>query len=455
MPRSVGVIIPTALTLFSMFFGAGNLIFPPMLGQAAGEHFLPAMLGFLLGGIGLPVLTIITMAMTGSDVRSLGARAGKVFNIAFCVVAYLSVGAMYAIPRTGAVSYSAVVDPVLQPVGESSTMVAHAGFNALFFSLALLLALYPGKIVANLGKILTPILLGLLLLLLGLVLSNEAHVQPQSPQPPYDHAALTAGFLEGYLTMDSIAALAFGILVISALRSHNNRPTSGDDEQQSILSRAIIVSLIAGALLSAVYIGLGLIGLHTTEHFDDGAVMLAQAAHEVLGPYGQLAFGLTVLLACMTTAVGLLAATSEFFHRLIPGVSYRAWLCAFSFISFAIASLGLSAVLQIAAPIIAFIYPIVITLVLATLSGRIFKASARLEADPTFWAFRLSAWTTAFFSAWALLEQLGVIAIGLGALPLASQQLAWVTPALCAYALGLAADLIGHSKKKGERVHAV
>lgn len=451
--KPAGVIIPTALTLFSMFFGAGNLIFPPILGQLAGEHFTPAILGFLLGGIGLPVLTVITMAMTGSDVRSLGARCGKSFNIAFCVVAYLAVGAMYAIPRTGAVSYSAVVDPVLQPVGDANALVAHAGFNALFFALALLLALHPEGIVNALGKVLTPILLGLLVLMVTLVLWHFGNTPAGTALAPYDHKPLTAGFLEGYLTMDSIAALAFGILVVSALRPQ---------AEHSVLKSATAVSLIAGGLLAAIYLGLGLIGLHfhgTTydgfnDGFNDGAVLLAHSAHEVLGPWGQLIFGLTVLLACMTTAVGLLAATSEFFHRLMPGIAYRSWLVTFTVVSFFIASLGLSTMLSVAAPLIAFIYPIAITLVIATLSGRIINSSVRGSQDPTLWSFRFAAWTTALCSALATAQALGVPGASVDWLPFAQEQLAWVVPALLAYVLGLMLDGVRYRKELGAR-HAV
>ncbi|AZA11904.1 branched-chain amino acid transport system II carrier protein [Corynebacterium gerontici] len=441
MRKPAGVIIPTALTLFSMFFGAGNLIFPPMLGQLAGDHFAPAMIGFLLGGIGLPVLTVITMAMTGADVRSLGARAGNIFNIAFCVVAYLAVGAMYAIPRTGAVSYSAVVDPVLQPVDGANAVVAHAGFNALFFAVALLLAVHPEGIVSALGKVLTPILLVLLVLLVGMVLWWFGDTPVAAAQAPYENSPLTAGFLEGYLTMDSIAALAFGILVVSALRTR---------AATSVLKPAIAVSLIAGGLLGAIYVGLGLIGLHFDGRFDDGAVLLAQSAHEVFGPWGQLVFGLTVLLACMTTAVGLLAATSEFFHRLIPGVSYRSWLITFTLVSFAIASLGLSTMLSIAAPLISFIYPIAITLVIATIAGRIFNACVRGSHDPTLWSFRFAAWTAAACSAFAALETLGVPGVSIQWLPLAQQQLTWVAPAIVAYAVGLVIDGVRYRKELGE-----
>lgn len=417
---SGGAIIATALMLFSMFFGAGNLIFPPVLGANSGENFTPAIIGFLLGGVALPAITIVAMTLSGNDIRDLGSRAGSWFNLSFAIIAYLSIGAFYAIPRTGAVSYSTVIQPVMS---EPST-AASVGFNALFFAVALLLSLNPTGIVDKLGKILTPALLILLVILVTLAafkLNGTAAPATDS----YREAPLTSGLLEGYMTMDSIAALVFGILVISSLRYQ------GGNNERQVIGAAVKASLIAAGLLGIIYLGLGYMGhiIPNGQGFADGAALLSSASQQTMGTPGQVIFGLIVLLACMTTAVGLLASTSEFFNRLIPGISYKGWLFIFALISFAVGSLGLAKVLAVAAPVITFIYPIAITLVAITVIEMLVK---NLNL---FWGFRLPAWAVTLWSA------ITVIASDtLAWAPFHDISLSWIWPALIGFVIGLSID---------------
>ena len=347
---STAVLIATSLTLFSMFFGAGNLIFPPIMGASAGTNFAPAMIGFLIGGVALPVISIITIALSGTDMRDLVSRAGKSFGIVFSIMVYLSIGAFYALPRTGAVSFSTAVAPLIG----TKSLTASVIFSFVFFGIAFYLCWNPGTIIDNLGKILTPILLGLLVLLClaSLPASHDA------PTGEYAATPLAAGLLEGYMTMDSIAALSFGIIVVTSL-GH-----TGGGIGAKVVRRTSTAALIAGSLLAVVSVGLGLIGhvIPNAQSYSDGASLLADAAQMTMGWPGQIVFGLIVLTACMTTAVGLIAATSEFFHRLVPAISYRAWMIVFTIISFVLASAGLSSVLAIAVPIITFLYPIAITI---------------------------------------------------------------------------------------------
>ena len=351
-------LVPVSLMLFSMFFGAGNLIFPPLLGAQAGTNFTPAVIGFLLGGVMLPVLTVIAIAVSGKDVRSVANRAGTVFAIAFSIAVYLSIGAFFGIPRTGAVSFSTAIAPTIG----SDTLGASIVFNLVFFGIAFALALRPSGLTNRLGKILTPVLLLLLAMLITVVLLTF----DQTEVPPVEKYAtnpLSSGLLEGYLTMDSIAALAFGIVVISAL---GGRTTTSNP---AILKSTTLAAIIAGLLLALVYSGLAMMGHRIVggRDFADGAQLLTTVAKDALGGTGQLVFGGIVLLACLTTAVGLLAASSEFFHSLLPSLSYRNWLIIFVLISFVISSLGLDAVFTVAVPIIVFLYPIAITVVTLTL----------------------------------------------------------------------------------------
>ena len=424
---STAVLIATSLTLFSMFFGAGNLIFPPIMGASAGTNFGPAMIGFLIGGVALPVISIITIALSGTDMRDLVSRAGKSFGIVFSVMVYLSIGAFYALPRTGAVSFSTAVAPLIG----TKSLTASIIFSFIFFGIAFYLCWNPGTIIDNLGKILTPILLGLLVLLVFLCLASLP-ASHDAPTGEYASTPLAAGLLEGYMTMDSIAALAFGIIVVTSL-GHTGA---------KVVRRTSTAAIIAGFLLAVVYVGLGLIGhvIPNAQSYSDGATLLADAAQMTMGWPGQIVFGLIVLTACMTTAVGLIAATSEFFHRLLPAVSYRAWMIVFTIISFVLASAGLSSVLTIAVPIITFLYPIAITIVFLTIATHPLRL-----ATPALWTFRLGTWMAAAWSAATTLAHVGVYADLINSAlmwsPLQANQLGWILPTVIAAAIGACIDV--------------
>ncbi len=238
------------------------------------------------------------------------------------------------------------------------------------------------------------------------------------------------------MTMDSIAALAFGIIVVTSL-GH-----TGGGIGAKVVRRTSTAAIIAGSLLGVVYVGLGLIGhvIPNAQSYSDGATLLADAAQMTMGWPGQIVFGLIVLTACMTTAVGLIAATSEFFHRLLPQVSYRAWMIVFTIISFALSSAGLSSVLAIAVPIITFLYPVAITVVFVT----IITHPMRL-ATSALWTFRLSAWMAAAWSAATTLAHVGVATDAFNSVlmvsPLQANQLGWILPTVVAAMIGACVDL--------------
>ncbi|MDO5626788.1 MAG: branched-chain amino acid transport system II carrier protein [Mobilicoccus sp.] len=429
--RSRIAVLATAMMLFAMFFGAGNLIFPPMLGAQAGEAFTPAIVGFLLGGVLLPVLTITAVVISGSDVRDLARRGGRVFAVAFPVVVYLSIGAFYGLPRTGAVSFSTAVSPVTGWTGTTASVL----FNLVFFAVALVLAFNPGRLIDSLGKILTPALLLLLVVLVALSVATLGG-RPGSATPEYAANPVGSGLLEGYMTMDSVAALAFGIVVISSLKS------AGITERGQVVRGTIAAGFIAGGLLAAIYVGLGLIGqfIPGGPAYTDGARLLSDAAGMTMGSTGRLVFGAIVLLACLTTAVGLLAASAEFFHRLVPALSYRVWLGVFAVVAFAIASVGLETMLALAAPVIGFIYPVAITVVFVTLATPLLRPLVDVR-----WGFLVAGWTATVWSLLVLLGSLGIATQLMERLttwtPWQAANLGWVLPTLIAFAVGVGIDL--------------
>ncbi|WP_257160478.1 branched-chain amino acid transport system II carrier protein [Corynebacterium cystitidis] len=425
-------IVVTALMLFSMFFGAGNLIFPPMIGVESGTSFLPAILGFLGTGVLLPVLAVIAISLSGNNVRDLARRGGAIFGFFFPILAYLSIGAFYALPRTGAVSMETAVTPLTGWSG----LLASGIFNTLFFGIALILSWNPNKIVDTLGRVLTPALAVLLVILITLAVTTM-NGEPSAPTEKYAEAPFATGLLEGYLTMDSIAALAFSIVVISTLRY------KGIPEGKPLVQGTILAGLGAGLLLAAIYLGLGMIGqvIENGAQFDNGAPLLSDAALQTMGQPGQIIFALIVLLACMTTAVGLITSTSEFFNTIFPGVSYKAWAIIFTVASIAMATQGLDQVMVIAAPVITFLYPPAITLIFVALIEPLFRSRTYF-----FWAYRLPIWVAIIWSAITVIISLGwganVLSPLVGWSPMQDLSLGWVLPVVGAFVIGLVLDFV-------------
>lgn len=425
----VQTIIVAAMMLFSMFFGAGNLIFPPLLGAASGENFSPAVLGFLATGVLLPVLGVLAIAITGRGMGDLASRGGKFFGIIFPILVYLSIGAFYALPRTATVSFSTAITPVF---GWDS-WGAGALFSAAFFGVTLALAYNPSGIVDRLGKYLTPALIALLLLLITLsMFMLNAPAQPATEE--YAEHAFSTGFINGYMTMDSLAALAFGIVLVSALKYKGLKPGAE-------LVRGVSISgIIAGILLGAVYVGLAFIGrrIPARQSFADGAALLSEAARQTMGAPGAVIFGLIVLLACLTTSVGLLGATSEYFAELTPRISYRAWTLIFAVIAFGVSTLGLEAVLKVAAPIIGFLYPAAIVLILLTLLEPVLRVRMHFT-------FIFSLTLALMWAALMTFSSLGwgaqIIEPLISWAPGAAQGLGWFVPTLALGVLGFVLDL--------------
>lgn len=436
--RTSVVVLSTSLMLFSMFFGAGNLIFPPMIGAYAGEAFTPAMAGFLVGGVALPIVAIVAIAFSGSDLSDLSRRSGRLFGVLFPVAIYLAIGPFFGLPRMGAVAYSTSFVPLTSYDSVLSAVI----FSATFFSVSVALAWNPRTIIQTLGKVLTPTLL----VFLAILIVRSVQVlngTPSAAQSDYVIRPISAGLLSGYLTMDSVAALAFGIIVVDTLRAN------GAVRRRHLIPQTITAALIAGAFLSVVYIGLGLIGrsIPNSSSYTDGAALLIEAAAQSLGSTGAFVFSMTVLAACLTTAVGLLAACSEFFHRMLPAIGYHVWLVGFAVVAFSFSIHGLPTLFSIAGPLIGFLYPIAITLMSVALIGAVVNRWTRLPVT-----FRLAVGVAVVWSAATTLAELGVgtalLTPILSAVPLHDIHVGWVGPVSLAAVWGLLVDLTRRERSR-------
>ena len=354
--------------LFSLFFGAGNLIFPPFLGQNAGNKTPVAMLGFLLTAVILPVLGVIVVAQfDGLD--KLAANAGKKFALVFTLLIYLSIGPGLGIPRAASVPFEMAVAPYL-PQG-ANTRLCMVIYSLVFFVIAFWLCLNPGKLVERIGHFLTPSLLTLLCVLFFTFLF-KGNVDIARPQPAYAGAPFLKGFSEGYQTMDTIAALNFGLVIATTLRSF------GINNEKDLIKHTVYAGLFAGSILAMVYMMLSYMGMCSSNVYtiqDNGAWTLRNIVYQLYGPVGAYLLAAIFSLACLTTCVGLINSISQYFSVLFKRISYRKWVFIIVSFSFLICNLGLNAILGISIPILNGIYPVAIVLIILGLTHRFNKGN--------------------------------------------------------------------------------
>ena len=365
------------LMLFALFFGAGNLIFPPFLGQESGENFWPAMLGFVVTGVGLPLLTVVVISMAKDGIKEIGSRVHPVFAIVFSAAVYLSIGPFFGIPRSANVAFEMSVKPFL---GESGTnSLALLLFTFVFFALVYWVTLNPSKMVERIGSVLTPVLLAaIVLLVIGSLFKLDGSFGEVSEK--YTAAPFATGFLEGYLTMDTIAALAFGIIVVGAIQQ--KKPL----ERKQVVRETLKAGMIAGIGLAFVYVTVGLLGakMASVGEYENGGAILTESAKMMFGAPGMLLLGLIVTLACFTTAVGLVAATSQFFAKMMPKVPYKTYTLVVTLVSLLIANLGLNQIISISVPVLIVLYPITIVLVILSFLDRFFKGARGVYVGAVF-----------------------------------------------------------------------
>lgn len=313
--------IPIGLMLFALFFGAGNLIFPASMGQAAGTDVWWALLGFCITGVGLPLLTVMAVGYSGlPGVREIGNRVHPWFGVFYSTVCILAIGPCFAVPRTGTVSWEIAIVPFLEP---SQLEVGMPIFLAVFLGVAGWLAASPSKLVDRVGKILTPLLV--LTLVVFIIKSFITPMgEPQTPAAPYATPvmAVVQGILDGYNTLDAIAALIFASLTIGVVRD------AGFTKQSDIAREVFKAALIAAPMLGVIYIFIAKIGAESVSAIgiqETGAPILALSAKLLFGNGGAMLLAAMVILACLTTAIGLISCTAAHFMNLSGAASSTAF----------------------------------------------------------------------------------------------------------------------------------
>lgn len=415
--------------LFSMFFGAGNLIFPPFLGQSAGEQVWLSLSGFILSAVGLPILGVVAIAKAGSF-QSLAGRVHPFFAILFPFLIYVSIGPGLAIPRAGSLAFEMGMAPYLSKQWASSPVSLFV-YTILFFVVVWWFSLSPSKLVDRFGKMLTPSLLALIVLIYV-----KSWITPlgtySAPTGNYAHLPAIQGFLDGYLTMDALAALVFGIVVANTIRS------KGIMEQKSLSTYMVIAGVGAGVLLTIIYVILGVLGSANgaTEKAENGAQILTMIMGKLFGESGTLLLGIVFTVACLCVSIGLVTSCSQYFHHVFVKLSYSRWVLLLCVLSMGVANLGLTQILGVSVPILGMIYPIAIVLILLALAERIIPTHSQIYMT-----------TVAVVALFGIVDLVNTSILAhqwdkwLVAFPFYKEGAGWVMPALLAGCAGVVLDL--------------
>ena len=425
--------------LFGMFFGAGNLIFPAKVGLDAGSNMWSAFAGVFVTAVGIPMLAVVGLGLSRSEgVVELSQRVSRKYSLFFCTLLYLTIGPLFAIPRCASTAFSVGAVNLLPQEGERLYL---ALFSLVFFAVALYFSLKPGGIMTWIGKWLNPVFLVFLAVLVIAALAKPiSSISAVAPAESYasSGSAFFRGFLEGYNTLDALAGLAFGIVVIDVVRKN------GISQPERVAVNTAKAGIFSCLFMGLIYLFITLICAQSAPvcaGADNGGTVLGTIANHYFRSAGSVLMTLIVTFACLKTAIGLVTSCSKAFVDMFPkGPGYTVWAVVFSLVSFGIANFGLTTIVSWCVPVLMFLYPLAITLILLSLSGKF------IGANPT--VYRT---TTAFTLIAAVFDMIGAVSgmvpgsrvlAGLKAfagniLPLYDLGLGWILPAAIGFLMGL------------------
>lgn len=424
-------ILISGLALFAIFFGAGNLIFPPYLGVITGDGWLATMVGFLLADPVIPILTVIVTAAAGGKAVDIGKRVGDKFAKILTLAAIICIGPAFAIPRTAATTYE---------VGFQSFFpnLPIWVVTIVFFAITFALSFKESNVVNIIGKYITPALLVFLFIVIV-----KAIISPigKPVDVPVEGGYFVKGFYEGYQTLDAFASPLFTGIVVADLM----RKGYGKQSRKDRLSFIISVGIVASIFLSLVYGGLTFLGASGSSIFtaDDSRVeILVSLVYMTLGNFGKFALSLCVTLACLTTAIGLTSSAGNFIEELTHGkVKYIYTVIVVTIISFLLSSLGVDAIINLAVPVLTIGYPIIIALVFYMIFDK------KVPYNMAYILMVIGVTIVAVIETFGKQLGLGALVEIIKSLPLAQFGFTWFIPSLVCFVIGWILGKFGLGKK--------
>lgn len=408
MKKNTKDILIVGFALFAMFFGAGNLIFPPFLGNAVGSQYIIASIGFICTGVGLPLLAIIAVTKGDGTFESMASKISPKFAIAFTTLLFVAIGPMLAIPRTAATTYELAVQPNLPGISPLVWMI-------IYFAINLIFVLRKSSIIDSIGTYLTPLLIIILsvIIIKGIVFPIGEILNTGTT------GVIATSLTEGYQTMDALGGLLFATMISGSILAKGY-------SKEEVIPMTLKSGFIASLGLAFVYGGLMYLGAQTTSTFTGELTksnILLFISRSVLGNVGSIVIGLAMALACLSTSIGLLSAGASFFEKLSKGkLTYKFNAIVICLISIVIGSLGVDKIVVISGPILNLLYPVAITLIFTTLFN---------EYITNIKAVRLGVYTSLVFGILSIIPNLD-----LSFIPLGSVGFAWVLPTVAAIIIG-------------------
>lgn len=443
---TAGETLTVSSMLFGLFFGAGNLIFPAYMGQAAGRNVIPALLGFLISGVGLPLLGVVSLAFTrSSGLQMLSSKAGKKYGAVFTAALYLTIGPLFAIPRCFTVPYETLFSSGAP--GGLPDRLALFIFTLVFFAIMMFFSLRPGRIMDWVGKLLNPMFLAMFAWIMGTALIHPmGSAFDAEPAAEYASAPFAKGIFEGYNTMDALAGLAFGIVVVNVINS------LGVKEPGDVAANSIKAGLSACGLMALIYTVTALVGAQSRAAYpaaSNGSVTLAEIAQHYYHGIGIWLLGIMIMLATLKTAVGLITSCSETFSALLLGkLSYTKWTVIFCLVSLLIANAGLDEIIRFSLPVLMFLYPLAVSLIILAMSHRAFNDDPgvyRAVTAVTFIFAIIDTVTSLPVKALAAVHLTSACDVLARVIPLSSYRLGWLLPTVIAL---IAAVICGRSPRR-------
>lgn len=409
-------VVVVGFALFAMFFGAGNLIFPPYLGLISGSNWLTGFIGFILADIGLALLSITAAARCNGEVGRILGRAGKALSIILGSAIMICLGPLLAIPRTAATTFEMGILPLFK--GFSPII-----FSIIFFIITFILTIKPSKVVDIIGQFLTP---ALLIALSLLIIKGILYPLGEVNNLPMIENVFSEGISQGYQTMDTLGAVALSSVVITSLSN------KGYSKIKDKIRLTLMAGIVAGVGLCLVYGGLTYLGATVSKYYTEGisqTSLIVGITESLLGYPGKIILALIVGLACLTTAIGLTSATAQYFEKLTEGkLSYKVIVTIVCIFSAVVSNIGVSEIIRFSSPILSIIYPATIVLIVLTLFTEKIKNNN---------IFRFTTYMALIISILTVMNDLGINIPIVNRLPLSSLGFNWVVPVIIAGFIGM------------------
>ena len=430
------------LMVFSIFFGAGNLIFPPIIGKQAGTNVVTTMLFFSITAIIFPILGVVAVAKS-NGLRNLANRVDPIFSIIFTIATYLAIGPALAMPRAGTLPFEIAISPYI-PANVSKGLILFI-YTTVFFGVVYWLSLSPNKLLERISKITSPIFLVLILMLfVGTFLKPMGEYMP--PEPLYAKNMGLQGFLDGYLTLDALAGLNYGLVVVYVIKQKNVL------EESKIAKIVISTGIFAGILLFVVYMMLAHVGASSISKFpntSNGAEILADVMKYLYGNFGAVLLACMFTVACLNIGVGLTTSLSQYFHSMVKRVPYKVWATIWVIWSYMLANLGLNKIMEYSVPVLLAIYPASLVLIVLALIDKYIKGSSTV--------YRFVIYPTVVISIIHTLDKIN-IEIPLASslvkkLPLQSADLGWLSAAGICFVIGFIISKVTEKNTVNEAVN--